>query len=219
MMNILESTLHTDKLAETAYFYSTVLQFEVMEKSGMSVSFRIGSSRLRFEQTDNVKDPKYHFAFTIPVNRVEEAVTWMLERVTLIKTETDNPVAHFKNWNAQAIYFYDNNYNIVELIARADVKIPSEKAFSAESIFSINEVGIVTEAPLKLGAELRNNTPIAFFSKGPKREDFLAMGDDNGLLIIARKNRNWYPTTDKAEKQKVKVKVAIDTYDLELIFN
>jgi hypothetical protein len=62
-------------------------------------------------------------------------------------------------------------------------------------------------------------TKSEFFSKGPKREDFVAVGNENGLFVISDSQRNWFPTSDKAEKQRIKVKIQVDNADFDLEFN
>lgn len=49
--------------------------------------------------------PRYHFAFNIPNNKLQRAIKWVHSRVSLIPIEDSDMVADFKNWNAQFIYF------------------------------------------------------------------------------------------------------------------
>ena len=178
----------------------------------------MGTSILIFENTDSQKMPKYHFAFSIPVNKIEEAMVWILQKNPLIESD-EGYIVNFENWKAKAIYFYDNNQNILEFICREDLKNSSENRFTTKSILNISEVGIVTEKPLELGNEIAQKTKIDFFSKDPKREDFAAMGDDEGVFVISSPNRNWFPTKDHAEKQKTKVKILANETEAELEFN
>lgn len=217
-MKISELTLQTNNLAETENFYSSVLGFKIIEKTQKSVSFLVGNSTLIFENSHQKKNPIYHFAFNIPFNKLEESMAWISQKIPLIETD-EGRIVHFENWRAKAIYFYDNNQNILEFICREDLKNSSEKEFATESILSINEVGIVVEKPLLLGNEVIQKTKTNFFSKGPKREDFVALGDDEGLFVISNPERNWFPTKDLAKKQKIKVKILVNGTEFELEFN
>jgi catechol 2,3-dioxygenase-like lactoylglutathione lyase family enzyme len=217
-MKISELIIQTIDLDQTEIFYSTILAFKIISKTESSVSFNVGNSILTFEITNKEIKPKYHFAFNIPCNKLEEAMLWISEKISLIEIDGGS-VAHFENWRAEAIYFYDNNKNILELIARKDLNNYSENEFSNESIISISEVGIVTKKPMVLGNELIKMTKSEFFSKGPKREDFVAVGNENGLFVISNSQRNWFPTSDKAEKQRTKVKIQVDNADFDLEFN
>lgn len=217
-MNIKELVISTNDLTATEDFYTNILQFLIIKKSSTSISYRIGASKLIFEQVSNAESPQYHFAFNIPINQLNEAIEWLSDKVKLIEIIDNEFIANFENWKAQSVYFYDNNQNILEFICRADLRNASESAFSSESIINISEVGIVTESPLLLGEQIMTKAPIQFFSKGPKLEEFVAMGDDNGLFVISNPNRNWYPTQHRATKQKVQVTINIEQNDFEFTF-
>lgn len=199
-MKISELTLQTNNLCETESFYSTILGFKIIEKTQKSVSFLVGSSILIFENSKQEENPKYHFAFNIPFNKLQESMAWILLKIPLMPTD-DGHIAHFENWKAKAIYFYDNNQNILEFICREDLKNFSKNEFSTESILSINEIGIVTEKPMELGNKILQKTK------------------DEGLFVISNPNRNWFPTENLAEKQKTKVKILINEAEFELEFN
>jgi catechol-2,3-dioxygenase len=215
-MKIQELTLLTNNLFETNVFYEQKIGFEKIEETETKIGFAVGRSKLIFELTDKKYHPKYHFAFNIPTNKIDEAIHWTLERTNLISTD-NSYITDFENWKAKAIYFFDNNQNIVEFISRTDLNNATNKPFSVASILSINEIGLVTDEPLQTGNELIQKTKIDFFAKGPKREDFVALGNEEGLFVISNPNRKWYPTQEIAEKWKLKakIKIAKNEYDVE----
>lgn len=216
-MDILELTLKSDNLAETKLFYSTILGFEIAEESETQISFHIGKSKLVFESSD--KKYKYHFAFNIPNNKLNEAVKWVSERTKLLPVNDTEFIVDFTDWEAKAIYFLDNNKNIVEFICREGLRNPSGLPFSNSSVLNINEIGLVSDNPITTVSELTKTTSIGFFAKGPKRDDFAAAGDENGLFVISSPKRCWYPTLELAEKCKVKAKVKIAGNSHVLEFN
>jgi catechol-2,3-dioxygenase len=215
-MKIQELTLLTNNLFETNEFYEQKIGFEKIEETETKIGFAAGRSKLIFKLTNKKYHPKYHFAFNIPTNKIDEAIHWTLERTNLISTD-NSYITDFENWKAKAIYFFDNNQNIVEFISRTDLNNATNKPFSVASILSINEIGLVTDEPLQTGNELIQKIEIDFFAKGPKREDFVALGDEEGLFVISNPNRKWYPTQEMAEKWKLKakIKIAKNEYDLE----
>jgi extradiol dioxygenase family protein len=217
-MKILELILQTNKLSETKEFYEKTIGFEKIEETETSISFAVGTSKLIFELTEKIQNPKYHFAFNIPVNKIEDALNWTLERTDLIGSD-NSYVTDFENWKAKAIYFFDNNQNILEFICRTDLNNKTDKPFSVETILNINEIGLVNEQPIKIGDEIIEKVKTDFFSKGPKREDFVAVGNENGLFVISNPNRNWYPTKELAERSKVKAKIKVSGIEYELEFN
>ena len=149
---------------------------------------------------------------------MNDAINWTLQRTSLIETE-NSFISDFENWNAKAIYFFDNNHNILEFICRTDLNNPTDKPFSFETILNINEIGLVIDQPLQIGNEIIEKTRIEYFSKGPKREDFVAVGNESGLFVISNPNRKWYPTQEMAEKWKVKGKIKVAENEYELEFN
>lgn len=217
-MTIQELTLLTNNLIETKRFYEERIGFKKIAATTKNISFAIGTSKLIFELTEETLSPKYHFAFNIPTNMINEAISWTLQRTILIKNK-NSFIVDFENWKAKAIYFFDNNKNILEFICRQELNNPTDKQFSIETILSINEIGLVVDQPLKTASEIIKKTNIDYFAKGPKRKDFVAMGNESGLFVISNLNRKWYPTQEVTEKWKVKVKVKIADKEFELEFN
>jgi catechol-2,3-dioxygenase len=208
-MNILEIQILTDRLAETELFYSQVLELKILRKSENLISFKTGQSSLTFISSNRIH-PIYHFAFTIPCDKLEEAIIWIASKIDLIKNEKNEVVTDFKNWNAKSVYFFDNNGNILEFIARFSLNNTSAKPFSSTSIESISEIGIVTDTPLKLADTLVEENNLSYFSRGPKSEKFAVLGDDNGLFIISKINRKWYPTKEKSRSFYSKIIFSTD---------
>lgn len=217
-MEILEVEIQTDDLIGTENFYCDILGLTLSDKKENSISFLAGQSTLTFTKTNN-SYPKYHFAFNIPNNKLDQAITWSTPRLKLLKTADNEIVANFESWNAKSVYFYDNNNNILEFIARFDLKNSTDKPFDISSIQSISEIGIVTDDPIKLADKLIEDNNLCVFAKGSKSEKFTALGDDNGLLIIVETNRNWFSTEQKAEKHFTRVKISTNGLTREIITN
>lgn len=216
-MQIQELILLTNDLVATKKFYEHTLGFKKITETETGISLAVGTSKLSFELVSQNQSPKYHFAFNIPSNKSQDALDWAIQRTNLIETG-GSFVADFDFWNAKAIYFFDNNLNILEFISRSDLNNPSNQPFSVESIVNINEIGLVTDQPLQLAREIVERTHTDYFEKGPKSEDFVALGNDNGLFVISNPNRKWYPTQEFAEKWPVKCKITVAKTNYELAF-
>jgi catechol 2,3-dioxygenase-like lactoylglutathione lyase family enzyme len=217
-MDILEIELLTDNIEETSRFYSGLLGFEKFRVDAKTISFRAGQSLLTFNQSDNI-NPKYHFAFNIPCNKLDEAITWISSMTKLIHTTNEQLIADFTDWNAKSIYFNDNNGNILEFIARFDLNNLSEKPFDISSIESISEIGIVADKPLVIAEKFITENNLSYFSKGAKSDTFIALGGDLGLFVIVKTNRNWFPTNEPAVKYFTKIKVRINNLITDFIMN
>ena len=207
-MNIPEVQLLTDDLDQTRYFYHEVLGLEIHSSDSAVTRFSAGLSVLAFQKSCNNK-PVYHFAFNIPNNKFEEAMDWAGSKLNLIEITPSNYVADFKSWNAKAFYFFDNNKNIVEMIARFDLDNSSQKSFDGSSIYSISEIGVVVKNPKLYAHELLANYNLHFFSRQMPTDNFIAVGDDNGLFIIVTENRDWYPTNIRSSRHWAKITIRL----------
>lgn len=216
-MKLQHIQIQTNDLSKTIAFYTQTLGFQIIENNSTSVSFQIGSSILKFIENKNF-DSIYHFAFNIPNNKLDEAIKWCDNKIDLIRIEDEKIITRFENWNANAVYFYDNNCNLLEFIARHDLDNSETKSFDIKSILNISEIGIVYEKPLELGQDLINKHQLSFFSKNANSEVFATIGDDEGLLIIVKPNRNWYPTQTPSESNKTEIRLENNHKITELIF-
>jgi len=203
-VKISQIQIKTNDIKRTRTFYQSVLDLFILKNDQNSVMIRVGDSVLKFVE-DSQFNSIYHIAFNIPKNQLEEAIKWCKNKVDLISIEDKNVITHFENWNAHAVYFYDNNGNLLEFIARHDLDNEQGGKFTGASILNISEIGIVTENPLELGNKLIAEHQLYFFSKNANSEVFSAIGDDEGLLILVRPNRNWYPTQTLSESNPTEV--------------
>lgn len=205
-MKIKEIVIQTDDLKGTESFYANILGFELIKKEQNTIAFLAGNSILSFIKSTNL-NPKYHFAFNIPKNKLNEAKIWLNSKVNLLLNDENEIITDFGGWNAKAIYFYDNNNNIVEFISRFDLTNETDEKFDASSILSISEIGIVANDPRKLASQIIEKNHLNYFEKGKQSKNFISLGDDNGLIIIVKNNRKWYPTEQKAEQHVARIKI------------
>ncbi|MFV8375382.1 VOC family protein [Flavobacterium sp. LB1P71] len=203
-MNILELELLTANINETELFYNEVIGFKTVSKNNSSISFRAGSTKLTFWSSENLK-PVYHFAFDIPNNKLLEAFALIEKKTEILEVIPPDKIADFYNWNAKSFYFYDNNGNILEFIARFSLDNASEKPFDGSSILSVSEIGFVSKNVSQLSDEMSNKYGLSVFPKQPKLNKFIVLGTDMGLFILVEENRDWYPTHKKAKPFWTKV--------------
>ena len=193
-MKIQELKVYTPHLNLQRLFYEETLGLEVFNVINDRFSVKLGESILVFEQRETAT--RYHFAITIPANKEKEALTWLKQRVDILKYE-GNTIQEFKNWNAKAIYFYDADQNIVEFIARNNLKNPTDEVFEQNLLLALSEIGLPTNS-IKQEFELLNQVSGVQIYDG-NFERFCAIGTENGLIICIDKNlKNWFPTQDKA---------------------
>src|SRR4051812_37978676 len=103
-MKIKSLHLLSADVIQTAEFYGQVLQLPVVLDHEAAV-IQLKESTLHFHPGDG--KPQYHVAFTIPENKIEEALNWISSKAPIIPIEPGKLIADFSNWNAHALYFSD----------------------------------------------------------------------------------------------------------------
>ena len=181
-MKIVEVEIRTPDLKRARAFYADVLGFPVTQESDAHLVVEIGSSRLTLllGETSGV----YHLAFNVPENRFPEARAWAHERVPLLPDPDGREQFRFESWDADALYFTDPDGNILELIARHTLLSSRREGFE---ILSVSEVAVVTENVPALVEELG----LPCYKNGD--DEFQAVGDEEGLFILAKAGRLWFP--------------------------
>ena len=173
-------------------FYGDVLELPVRLDS-MILEVQAGRSKLLFTHAPEF-DGAYHFAFNIPTNQFEAAKAWISSRIPLMRDEHGNDEFHFENWNSSSVYFKDPAGNVLEFIARHDLKNEINEAFNSKQILNVSEIGLPSEDVVALADEICKRLDVSVFRQ-ELNESLTPVGDDNGLLIIPVKDRIWIPNS------------------------
>lgn len=194
-MRITQLTMSAPDPPELKKFYSGLLGFDEIEAASDSdgFSFRCGHTRVNFIPGD--RDARYHFAFNVHPDKLPEAMAWLQSnQVELVHSIADKGfVVDFPNWWARSVYFYDPAGNIVELIARGALGAAGNTPkFSAQSLVGVSEIGIVTEDVPYFREWVNITHGIPPFARNENTDNFSAMGDDHGLLLLVHAGRKWY---------------------------
>lgn len=202
-MQIKELKIYSSRIKEQTDFYSNVLGLNVLNFRDEGVSLGFGKTILNIEFKPETTP--YHFAVNIPANKEYEALEWVKSRVEVLK-DGANEIQDFDAWNAKAIYFYDKDKNIVELIARKNLHNSSNQKFGANQFLEISEIGLATLDIEKEFNQLQSLTGIEIFDGGFER--FCAIGDETGLFIcIDKEEKDWFPTNDKAFSSEFEIRL------------
>jgi hypothetical protein len=189
-LHFLDIELQTRRPGKLAAFYRDGLQLPV-HAGGNSFTVRIGSTQLRFAQSNEAR-PRYHLAFTIPENGIQEACTWLETRAQLVPhSKTGDLIIDWPDWNAHSVYFFDAAGNILEAIARHDLHNAVNHEFGPTDLLNVSELGLVVPDPHVTLNQLARTVHLKSKSV---RSGFAALGDDHGLFIISAENRPWMPT-------------------------
>lgn len=213
-MTIQDLKIYTSNLEKQVEFYTTCIGLELLEKTAFEAIFKIGKSTLILKKSTLFKP--YHIAINIPSNTINEALNWLKLRVDILK-DGNHEIHDFKNWNAKAIYFYDNDNNILELIARQNLNIESSDPFDSKSFLEISEIGLPVNNITETYKALDSIMPIKKYYGNFER--FCALGDENGLFICINKNlKTWYPTNDIAYSSEFEINVSTKGKEYQLEF-
>lgn len=206
-MLIKEVRLQSSNIFALFSFYKDTLEMEAIQ-SGKGISICAGETKLIFEEAARGANPFYHFAFNIPSNKFEEAFEWVKQKVKLLwLKDYKGYVADFVNWHAKSFYFTDPGGNILEMIARFDLKDKLEHPFSGKQISNVSEIGIVFSADIfdKEVDALMKNYSLDYFDKQPPLPQFRAIGNDSGLFIVVPENRAWFATDQVSKIYKTEI--------------
>ncbi|WP_338551430.1 VOC family protein [Paenibacillus sp. KS-LC4] len=181
-------TLWTSRLEALYAFYNEQLGFLVLDRDEQSFTMAIGSTQLTFQATTEQTEPFYHFAINIPENKLAEAKRWLKGKVALIEEEGRDEV-FFASWDAGAVYFADPAGNIVEFIARHQLKNGTDHPFSYSDCLEVSELGIVAAEVIPIVRELN---ALGIPNWREDSEGLTPVGDEHGLFIVVKQLRKWY---------------------------
>src|SRR5680860_1374134 len=189
-MKIEKLEIATADIGKQLHFYRDLLGLEIRDQEERSFEIVMGFSILKFRQDNNFTP--YHIAIHIPDKQAGIALTWLKSRVSILKNDLDE-IVDFSAWDAKSVYFYDEDKNIMEFIARGNFNKP----FSGKSLLGIAEIGLATNNIEEKFNFLQQNCGLEIFDGNFGK--FCAIGDHQGLLItINKKLKNWFPTGDEA---------------------
>lgn len=192
-MNITRLELLTTRLSIQKDFYQNILELPVILTSS-NLEVKAGQTELVFTQAPADFDGAYHFAFNVPENQFHAAKTWISERIPLLRDESGRDEFNSESWNSDSVYFKDAAGNVLEFIARHNLKNAVNEKFNSQQILSISEIGLPSENVIEFANKLGTSLDLSVFRQEPN-ETFTPVGDDNGLFILPIKDRIWIPNS------------------------
>lgn len=197
-------------LASMKDFYHRLLGLRIVDDQPERLTIAAGATKLSFTPAGpNDGQPFYHFAFNIPENKIEAAWRWQKDRTPLLPIPArlrdpkyPDDVVNYAHWNAHSVFFFDSAGNVVEYIARHDLKNEVPGDFGTEDILYASEIAFVADEVLAMSGQLQEIVGIPPYRRGGD-ENFMALGDDHGLLLVMKRGR--VISFDAPEKKAVSV--------------
>jgi catechol-2,3-dioxygenase len=186
-------------------FYGKTLDLAILEERADRLTIQAGDTRITFVNSSDTVDgrpfdsaqgrpPFYHFAFNIPENKILKALEWQKARTPMLFIPESNraagyppEVVDYSHWNAHSIFFLDPAGNVVEYIARHDLKNADSNPFSWTDILYASEIGLIVDDVAATAARLTDVASVPQYRGGS--DQFMAMGDEYGLLLVMKRGR------------------------------
>jgi hypothetical protein len=176
-------------------FYHGSLGLPVLEDKADRLTLAAGLTRLTFvPATPDGGKPFYHFAFNIPENKIGSALRWQQARSAIIPVpenlqDPDYPreVVNYRHWNAHSVFFFDPAENVVEYIARHDLKNSQAGPFDRRDILYASEIAFIVDDVPGVAAKLGEAAGVGLYGRGG--EFFTALGNEHGLLLVMKRGR------------------------------
>lgn len=214
-MKIEKLEIATADIGKQLHFYRDLLGLEIRDQKERSFEIVMGFSILKFRH--DKKFTPYHIAIHIPDKQEGIALTWLKSRVSILKNNLDE-IVDFSAWGAKSVYFYDEDKNIMEFIARGNFNKPFSDVFLEKSLLGIAEIGLATNNIEEKYNFLQKNCGLEVFDGN--FEKFCAIGDHQGLIItINKKLKDWFPSGDEAFSSDFRIGFSHkgSNYDLDFI--
>ncbi|WP_018479025.1 VOC family protein [Pontibacter roseus] len=204
-MKILSLEILSTQLQKQQRFYTEVLGLPLLSEDDQQFAVQAGHSTITFRKASAGLDGPYHFAFSIPGDKIEEARAWLHQRVAFLYAPgATSPIVHHELWDAQALYFYDAEFNILEFIAHRSAA-PADTPFGPEQLRGIAEVGMTaTDVPL-FAQQLKGGLHLTRWKSASPL--FEAVGDETGMFVVSKEQRPWFPTQNPALPLPARVQI------------
>ena len=178
-------------------FYGKTLDLRLLDERPDRFTVEAGETRMTFvssQDTATGRAPFYHFAFNIPENKIVKALEWQKARTPLLSIPERNRAAGFppevvdyRHWNAHSVFFLDPAGNVVEYIARHDLKNGDSSPFSWADFLYVSEIGLIVDDVTAAAAAVKEMAAVTPYKGGDG--EFTAMGDEYGLLLLMKRGR------------------------------
>lgn len=176
-------------------FYAGTLGLPVVEETADAITLQVGATRLTFEAMTAWDELVYHIAFSIPRNKLAAAKEWLATRAPLLTTDGRDEFDS-ASWDARMVYFHDPAGNILECIARRTLLNDRAGPFGPRDLLSVSEIGLPVDDVPARAAALGDALGIAAYKDHSAA--FAPLGDEQGLLIVVKAGRPWFPTATRA---------------------
>jgi hypothetical protein len=183
------------KLPVLANFWTERMELQQVASSSGSFSVMAGNTKLTFRRDQLGYGGLYHFTIDVPENQIENARIWLQKRAKLVKdADTGAEIVHKSKLNAHSLFFMDPGGNLIELVARHDVKNAQAGDFNKSMLLAITDVSIVTRNVKDCEDLLYTNFGLLGFPG--TSNSVKPIGGQKGTITLHVPSRPYYPTNE-----------------------
>lgn len=192
-MKIYQLNLKCHDLDSMKVFYTKVLEMELMAETENYFTIMAGTTKILFEK--DVIIPFYHVCFRTNADYYEHMYQKLGQESVLISNEKGE---YSMFWKGKQAYFVDPDGNIIEML---------ERPFNGEEEeglgwHDVGEIGLpvpnIADMEQELNKILRNE-------QIDSSETFAFYGDTQGVFVLVKEGRHWYPTERPAVSSPIKI--------------
>ncbi|PKR85271.1 VOC family protein [Heyndrickxia camelliae] len=185
---------HLEKMKE---FYTNLLQMSLVYEDKNSFAVLAGTTRVHFEKDE--EQPYYHVCFHLG-SAFFDHIFNKLKKKNLLLSNEEGEISMY--WKGKQAYFFDPDGNILEILERP---LPHKEQ---EGWLRVGEIGMPSSNTYDLREYLSS-----FLENKYKAENdsFSFFGEENGVGVIVKEGRNWYPTNRPASIHPIKLVVSGNT--------
>jgi hypothetical protein len=180
-------------------FYGKTLDLRILEEASDRFTVEAGETQLTFIDGNNPDPgtpPFYHFAFNIPENKIRQALEWQQARTPILAIPEQRRASAYpphvlddRPSNAHSIFFNDPAGNLVEYIARHDLKNGDSAPFGWADLLYVSEIGLIVDDVVGAAGKLADGARLTPFKGGTG--DVAALGDEYGLILLMKRGRRF----------------------------
>lgn len=182
-MKIYQVSLNCYNMDEMKTFYTEDLGMKLQTETDSFFSVMAGTTKIIFEK--DVIQPNYHLCFRTNAAFYDLMFEKLAEKNILLPDENGN----FRLfWQGKQAYFKDPDGNILEMLER-----PFQWSQQNEPTgwFDVGEVGM----PVANIQEMQKILAATVEDRQKADDDrFAFYGDQEGVFVLVKEGRNWYPT-------------------------
>ena len=165
------------KIDEMREFYLDELKLKLIFSDSNSFTCQAGRTKITFVKSED--KTFYHLCLRTDGNYFTTIFNILNEQNRLLSNENEE-ISMF--WKGKQCYFYDPDGNILEILER---NVPVENEW-----YDICEIGIPSENV----ESLKKDFSFLNTEYNNENDSFSFFGDQEGVFVLVKQGRNWYPT-------------------------